>query len=244
MLGWSQRELGRRAGVAQSHISDIENQRLTDLTFASAAKVLAAMGARLVVGVDAPFLADRQRQRDPAHARCVTAVSRRLMRAGWTVATEVEIGSDRSRGWIDVLAYHAETGVTLVIEVKTEIHDLGQIERTLGWYEREAWAAARRRAWHPKRVIGCLLLLMSDANDHRLAQNGAAIRIGFPVRARVLNDVVDAPATTVVTGRGLAMIDPGSRRSAWLRPTRLDGRRSAARYRDYADFVGRSSGRP
>jgi hypothetical protein len=158
------------------------------------------------------------------------------------VATEVEIGSDRSRGWIDVLAYHPETGVVLVIEVKTEIHDLGQIERTLGWYEREAWAAARRRTWRPTQVVGCLVLLMSDSNEKRLAENRLAFRDGFPIRARALNSIMDQPSTPLVKGRGLAMIDPASRRSAWLRPTHLDGRRSPTRYRDYADFAGRSRG--
>ena len=45
---------------------------------------------------------------------------------------------------MDLLAWHPATGLLLVIEVKTELHDLGANERQLNWYEREAWAAARR----------------------------------------------------------------------------------------------------
>jgi transcriptional regulator with XRE-family HTH domain len=44
-LGWSQRGLALRAGVSQSHVSDIENCRLTHLTFETAVKLLAANGS-------------------------------------------------------------------------------------------------------------------------------------------------------------------------------------------------------
>ena len=39
--------------------------------------------------------------------------------------------------------------------------------------------------------------------------------------------------------QGLAMIDPSSRRREWLIRTTVDGRRSAAPYVDYADFMRR-----
>jgi transcriptional regulator with XRE-family HTH domain len=143
-LGLTQEELGRRAGISQAMVSAVENARVGDMTFSRAERLLAVMGAKLAISVDAPFLGDRQRQREPAHARCSAHVTARLRRAGWRVATEVEVGSDRSRGWIDVLAWHPQGGLLLVIEIKTEIRDLGAIERSLGWYEREAWVAARR----------------------------------------------------------------------------------------------------
>ena len=132
MLGWTQQELAQRAHMSQGTVSAIENGRVSNLTFSRAERLLAAMGTRLVASVDAPFLGDRQRQREPAHARCSAHVASRLRRAGWQVATEVEVGGDRSRGWIDVLAFHPATGWLLVVEIKTEIRDLGGIERFLG----------------------------------------------------------------------------------------------------------------
>ena len=181
-IGWSQRELARRAGVSQSMVCVVEGRSVSDLTFATASALMSAMGGRLVINVDAPYLGDRERQRDPAHAALSAHVAGRLRRAGWDVRTEVEVGGDRSRGWIDALAFHPESGVTLVIEIKTEIRDVGQIERSLGWYEREAWAAARRIGWQPSRAIGCLLLLATEANDARVAANRASIQAGFPLR--------------------------------------------------------------
>jgi hypothetical protein len=158
------------------------------------------------------------------------------------VATEFEIGGDRSRGWIDVLAYHPLTGWLLVIEIKTEIHDMGAIERSLGWYEREAMVAALRLGWRPRRSLGCLLLLATVANDGRVSDNREPIADGFPVRARELAGLVDGEGGPPRRGRAIAMIDPLSRRAVWLRPLRLDGRRQPAPYADYADFM-RSVGR-
>jgi transcriptional regulator with XRE-family HTH domain len=229
--------LAARAGVSQSMVSLVERGRVDDLTFGTASALLEAMGARLVVRVDAPYLGDRARQRDPAHARVSAHVVRRLRSSGWAVATEVEIGGDRSRGWIDVLAFNPDTGVLLVIELKTEIHDLGQIERSLGWYEREAFAAARRLGWRPRRAIGCLLLLASRANDDRVASNRATIEDGFRIRARELGDVIAGRSIPVTRTRAIAMIDPASRRRAWCRPLWIDGRRTPAPYADYADFL-------
>lgn len=223
--------------MSQSWVCRVERGLLVSLTFETAERLLAAMGARLVISIDARFLGDRQRQREPAHARCSAHVATRLRQAGWEVATEVEVGGDRSRGWIDVLAFHPVTGWLLVIEIKTEIHDLGAIERSLGWYEREAIVAARRLGWRPKRSLGCLFLLATGANDARVSANREPIGVGFPIRARELAGLVDGEGDSPRRGRAVAMIDPLSRPAGWLRPLRLDGRRQPAPYVDYADFM-------
>jgi transcriptional regulator with XRE-family HTH domain len=235
-LGWTQAELGRRAHVSQSFVSRVEHALLPDLSFADATRLLEAMGARLTVGVSAPFLADRELQRDPAHARCTAYVVARLKRDDWLTATEVEIGGDRSRGWMDVLAFHPDHRLLLVIEIKTEIRDLGAIERTLGWYEREAWTAGRRLGWRPSHIIGCLLLLATEMNEVRIGDNQTAFSAGFPVRASELRRII-ANEVPPRNARAMALIDPRSRRHDWLRPSRLDGRPTPAPYVDYIDFM-------
>ena len=236
-IGWTQRELGRRARMSQAMVCAVENGQVDDLAFSRAQRMLEAMGARLVITVDAPYLRDRERQLDPAHARCSAHVVGRLRRAGWGVATEVEVGGDRSRGWIDVLAFHPSIAWLLVIEIKTEIRDLGAIERGLGWYEREAIIAARRFGWQPERSLGCLLLLATDASEVRARANAEPLAQGFPIRARELAALVTDGKAPHPSGRAVAMIDPTSRRTVWLRPLRLDGRRSPAPFVDYADFM-------
>lgn len=223
--------------MCQSMVCRIERGSVQDLTFRTAAALLEAMGARLIIGVEAPYLGDRARQRDAGHVRLSACVVRRLRAQGWDVRTEVEVGGDRSRGWIDVLAFHPAAGVMLVIELKTEIHDLGQVERSLGWYEREAWAAARRFGWRPSRSAGCLFLLMTEANDARAAANRGSIDLGFTMRARDLVAIVAGRVAPDGRGRAIAMVDPRSKRRDWCRAMRIDGRRSRAPYFDYADFM-------
>ncbi|MEX2183951.1 MAG: helix-turn-helix transcriptional regulator [Chloroflexota bacterium] len=236
-LGWTQRELGLRVGMSQSTVSRLERGIATELSIGGADRLLKAMGARLGISVTAPYLADRARQRDPVHARLAAFVVAHLCAAGWIVATEVEVGGDRSRGWIDILAWHPGTGLLLVIELKTEIHDVGAIQRSLNWYEREAWAAAKRLGWYPRSVHASLLLLATEANDQRVADNGSAFRSKFPVRARELAEVIRSGTPPPVRGRSVAMVDPLSRRAMWVRPLRIDGRSGVAPYRDYADFM-------
>ncbi|MEJ7696498.1 MAG: hypothetical protein WKF78_07765 [Candidatus Limnocylindrales bacterium] len=84
--------------------------------------------------------------------RCSPHVQRRFETEGWLTAREA---SDRERGryvgWIDLLAFHPPTGTLLIIEIKTEIHDFGDIERSMdAGMRRGAWDAARRLGWRPK----------------------------------------------------------------------------------------------
>jgi hypothetical protein len=124
----------------------------------------------------------------------------------------------------------------LLIELKTEIRDLGAIQRSIGWYEREAFAAARSLGWRPVHFASALILLETDENDAAVKINREMLRQWLPTRAATLANWLVDPAGNA-PARGLAMIDPASQRRAWLRSTRVDGRRSAARYLNYADFM-------
>lgn len=235
-VGWSQRELAGRARTSQATVSLVERAKLDDLTFETAEALLEALGVQFRLVTETPLLLDRRRQREPVHARCIGYLRRRLEGDGWSVSTEVEIGSGRARGWIDLLAYHPAARILLVVEVKTELHDIGQVERTLGWYEREAWAAARRLGWRPRAATACLAVLDTDANVERLLANRSVFERSFPLRAAHVGEWLRAPGSTLARGhRIVGMIDPRARRHSWLRPTRLEGRRSPAAFADYAD---------
>ncbi len=242
-MGWSQRELSRRTGVPQTAISRLIRGRLDSIDLDQLAKIAVATGARLRVTFDAPFLLDRARQRDRVHARCIAYVAVRLRPAGWQVATEVEIRGSRGPGWIDVLAFNPVTGDLLVIEIKTQVDDLGQIQRTLSWYERRAWDAARRLGWEPRRTSSALLVLATGAVDGRLRANRRLLRMAFPGRAHELRAMVAEPATRRPTGWYLARIDPLSRVSTWLRSTVLDPSTTPSAHRDYADVARKLGGR-
>jgi transcriptional regulator with XRE-family HTH domain len=235
-IRWTQRELARRSGVPQSRISLIERGVVRSVRSDELDPLLGALGVEYWLGVRGPTHVDL-RPVDLVHAKCSAYVDRRLRAAGWRVAREVEIGGGpRSRGWIDLLAYHPTRRLLLLIEVKTELLDLGAIERTIGWYEREAVAAAGRFGWSPRQVVSALLVLDSTANDVAIRTAHDVLARSFPARARRLRGLLagEDPGEDV---RFLALIDPRSRRSSWVRSTRIDGRRTKPAFADYADAL-------
>jgi len=234
---WTQRRLAHEVGVSQSQVDRIEHAAVRDLSIRRTVGFVDALGGRLNVTFSAPQGAPRVR--DAAHARAVAYVARRLDRQGYLVATEVEVSGERWRAFADVVAFHPTERLLLVIEVKTEILDLGDIDRQLGVAERGSWAAAHQRGWRPRRVIGVLLVLATQANDRRLAQHRAIFHRQYPVRWQELYRLLNGDRTSEPGrgARGLAMIDPRSRRRAWLQATWIDGRRTLAPYADRLAYL-------
>lgn len=235
-LDISQAELARAARVSRSYITAIEAGRANP-SLDLVATICAAMGLEIDF-LSRPPVVLASRQRDLVHARCSAYVQRRLAGTGLDCLREVEIADGRFHGWIDVLAFDRRTGTLFVIEIKTRLDDLGAVERQLGWYERRAAAVARTQGWNVRRVRSLLLCLASTEVDDAVQLNRDALRIAFPVRSAALLTELGG-ADVRVAGRGLALIDPSRRRHDWLLPTRLDGRRRAAPYRDYADAASR-----
>jgi transcriptional regulator with XRE-family HTH domain len=236
---WTQRDLARAARVSQSMIVRVEHGDLDDIKVRTLVRIVAALDIQVDVRLLAPY-APPAPIRDRAHSRCIAYVARRLEVAGFVVATEVEVGGARWRGFVDVLGWHPVEHVLLVIEVKTEIVDVGELERQLGSYERAAWQAARARGWRPRALTAMLLVLATRENDRRLSAERAYFEGGFSLRARDLNGLLERPSRPPPRGvRGLAMIDPASRRRAWLAPAWIDGRRTPARYASRADALAR-----
>lgn len=230
--GWSQRELARRLQSSQAALQRLESGRAKyiDVNLANAAFRL--LGIRASFDARTLGLANRREQRDLVHARCGAHACRRLARDGWDAHLEVEVGSGRYRGWIDLLAYRAADRRLLCVEIKTEIDDVGRIQRTSGWYAREAPTIARRFGWSPLSTTAALLILCSTENDQAVQRNLGSLRSSFPGPARGLAEWTATPGRDRPLD-SLAMIDPRSRRAQWLRPTASEGRRTAAPYRDY-----------
>jgi transcriptional regulator with XRE-family HTH domain len=238
-LRWSQSELAQRSGVSHSRISRIERGIISNLRIAVIDRLFVTLGVRYWVGTETPNVV--RPPADQVHARCSAYSARRLVGHGLQVEREVEVGGDRSRGWIDVLAFDARSRALLVIEIKTEIHDIGAIERSINWYRRESLHVARRFGWRPAHVHSALLVLQSRVNDDRIGSTPEVFTTAFPGRAPELRALIDGSGHPT-EDRFLAMIDPRSRRSVWLRATRSDGRRTAAPYVDYIDAARQLEG--
>lgn len=233
LLRLSQQDLERRCSVSQSRLSRIERGRCQSVRIVEVDRIFVSLGVSYRLDVSLP--AASMVVRDSVHSRCVAYVQRRLERDGWRVVREVEIRAGRRVGWIDVLAFHPVTRMLLVIEFKTELRDIGEIERSLNGYELGAIAAAAAKGWRPRGVVTVLLTLATAANDEALRSSRHAIEVGFPGRSSGLLDLVAGSNAT--PRRYVASIDPRSRRRRWLLPTVLDGRRALPPYVDYIDAV-------
>lgn len=239
LIGWSQRELADRARTSQTTICRIERGRTPTLDLLVVERVLVALGARASLRIDARHLADRRRQRDAVHARLTGFVARRLERTGWSTATEVPLGDGAPRGWIDLLGYRAADRALLVEETKTDIPDFGELQRSLAFYERMAWAAARALGWRPVRVSVLVVLLDTQAIAGRLVDNRDLATRAFPAAASDTARWLASPNASPPRGWTIGVADPAVRGAAWLRPSALVQRRRVAAYRDYAEAAAR-----
>ena len=234
-LDITQRDLAEAVGLSRGHIAKIEAGRANP-TVDQIDRIGRALGMRLDLVATPPTFLSERRTHDLVHARCSGHLGRRLIGDGWLIAREVEVVEDGIHGWVDLLAFDPDTHTLLIIEIKTRLDDLGAIERQIGWYERLAPAIAAGRGWVPARQAAWLVLLASDEVDRSLVAGRDVIESAFPGRAR---DMVGALGRAAAPIRSLAMVDPTNRRRDWLIRTRLDGRRTAAPFRDYADAARR-----
>ncbi|HEU0244618.1 MAG TPA: helix-turn-helix transcriptional regulator [Candidatus Limnocylindrales bacterium] len=233
LVGWSQRELAARAGTSQATVWRIETDRAGRLDARVVERILAALGLRPTLELNDRHLEDRRRQRDLVHAILNPQVDRRLRRAGWQTRTEVQIGDPEPRGWIDTLAYREADHALLVEETKTDLPDMGALQRTLTFYDRAAWATARRFGWHPRSVHVLVVCLDTTVVRQRLAANRTGLATAFPGRADAMHDWLRDPSAPPPRGWTLTLTDPASRSARWLRAGIAD-RRLPAPYEDYA----------
>lgn len=241
MLDISQERLAAAAGVSRGHIAAIETGRINP-SLDLVERIGGALGLDIHLASRALIVVEPPRQRDLVHARCSSYAERRFGGDWWETAREARVVDGRWRGWIDILAFDHRTRTLVIVEIKTQIDDMGAIERQVGTYERAAMGVTASLGWRPRRICSWLVALASDDVEQAARANRDLLARAFPRRAADMRRILDRDTPTTAAGgtdRGFALIDPRSRRRDWLIPSRLDGRRSAAPYRDYADAARR-----
>ena len=192
--------LAEASGVSGGAISKIEHGRLPGVTVATLAAVCDPLDIRLELVPSGPLLRGLHERSDFVHARCAEAVIEELRSAGWEVREEVPIGDGQGLGFVDILAFHPRRRILLIVEVKTQLRDIGGMLRTLAWYGREAPRVVAPFGWSPNGVAIALVALASD--EVRTAATHATVRREFPTS---LSDWLRAPEADA---RMLGVIDP------------------------------------
>lgn len=182
-LGWTQKELAKRAGVSQKLVSLFECGHLERLTVRSARRI----GRELEIQM--PFAprwrgGDGVRLLDNDHSALVNQVVAMLRTAGWEVIVEYTFNHYGERGSVDIVAWHPVERALLIVEVKSRILDT---QDTLSTLDRKARIIpellAHERGWVAVHLGVALVVSELTANRTAVERNGAIFDAAFPQRA-------------------------------------------------------------
>jgi hypothetical protein len=115
----------------------------------------------------------------------------------WLVASEVSFNIWGERGVIDLLLWHPGRRALLIIELKTEIVDPGELLATMDRRRRLAWEIAAKRGWRPLTVSAWIIVARSRTNERRLADFGAMLRSNYPADGRRMHAWLRDPVAAV-----------------------------------------------
>jgi transcriptional regulator with XRE-family HTH domain len=179
-------DLAARARVSATTIGRVERGRLDGIGLGTLRAVAEALGARFEPALrwQGP---DLERLVDARHAALHEALARWLGALdGWVLEPEVSFSYFGERGVIDIVAWHPGRRSLLVIELKTEIVDVGRLLGSMDQRRRLGWRIARDRGWDPVTVSTWVVLAPSRTNHRSLAAYATVLRRKFPVDGRGL----------------------------------------------------------
>jgi transcriptional regulator with XRE-family HTH domain len=190
---WRQQDVAQKAGVSVSLISLVERGHLDRVSLRVLRRVSAALDIRIEVMARWRG-GELERLLNARHSALQGAVARWLGGIpGWAIAPEVSFNIWGERGSVDLLAWHAPSTTLLVIEVKTEIVDVGELIEVIDRKVRLAPEIARGRGWRPLHVAAWIVLAEGPTNRRRLAQHGAVLRAAFPGDGRQMRHWLRQP---------------------------------------------------
>lgn len=191
--GWRQVDLTTKSGVGRSAISDIERGHADRYTLGAIRGVLRALDGDATVSVRWGGPGDLDRMLDGDHAALVRTWAELHEAHGWQTWPEASFSVYGERGRVDLLAFHAPTGVLEVAEMKTGIWSLHDTIGRLDTKVRLAPRLAAERGWSVRRVVGALVIAEGRTARRRVEEH-AVLFARYALRGRAARAFVAAPS--------------------------------------------------
>jgi transcriptional regulator with XRE-family HTH domain len=194
---WRQVDVAERAGVSPSVVGRVGRGGASAVPLGKLRRLFRAVDARLDALVRFEG-AELGRLLDARHALMAEAVVELIGSLdGWVIEPEVSFSVYGERGIIDVLAWHPGRRMLLVIELKTEVVEIGLLLGKMDQRRRLAAQLARERGWDPAAVSTWVVIADSRTNRRALATHRAVLRAKFPVDGRRIRGWLRDPAARV-----------------------------------------------
>ena len=179
--GWRQEDLARRAGVSRATVSRLERGALDDMPVRTIRQVCEPLEIRVEL-VPRGRGADLDRLVNARHSALHESVARVLAATypGWAMAHEVSFNVWGERGVIDLLLWHPGRRALLIVELKTELVDAGDLLATMDRRRRLASEIVRDRGWVPTTVSAWVIVTRSRTTERRFAEHRTVLRSAFP----------------------------------------------------------------
>lgn len=195
--GWRQEDLALGAGVSVASIRRIEHGEGACLVLSTLSGVAEALEIRLDLRPTWRG-GDLDRMLNAGHAamhELMAVILDGLPAWQWT--PEVSFAIYGERGVIDILAFHAGSGMLLIIELKTEIVDVGDLVGTMDRRRRLGRRIAVERGWDARSVSCWVVIRESATNRRRLDAHRGVLRHAFPVDGLAVRRWLRDPACEI-----------------------------------------------
>jgi transcriptional regulator with XRE-family HTH domain len=180
-LGWTQAQLGDRAGVSQVAVSRAERGAAQAVSLPALDRIARALGARASLRLYWHG-ENLDRLLDAAHAGLVEQVVQLLRANGWEVVPELTFSVYGERGSIDVLAWHPGHRALLVVEVKSTVADMQAMLAGIDRKLRLAPGLATERGWVVRHTSRLLVLPGDSTARRRIDAHAATVSQVLPLR--------------------------------------------------------------
>jgi transcriptional regulator with XRE-family HTH domain len=192
-----QEDVARLAGVPRADVSQLERGLLENLDFRRTRRICGALEIRLDI-VPRWRGTDLHRMLDGRHAAMAEEMAASIGRIdGWILRPEVSFSIYGERGVVDFLAWHPMRRAMLLIELKTELVEVGDLMATADRRRRLAGRIGREQGWDPKTIGMWIALANVSTNSRRVRQHATVLRAAFPAGGRSMARWLRAPTEPI-----------------------------------------------